>query len=55
MLEFLELKADTILDVDNKSLTHRPDLWGHYGIAREFSAAYDIDLAHPLIQTGKKN
>ena len=26
------------LEVDNKSLTNRPDLWGHYGIAREFSA-----------------
>lgn len=47
MLEFLKLKADTILDVDNKSLTHRPDLWGHLGIAREFSAAYDIDLINP--------
>ncbi len=31
-------KNDTILTVDNKSLTHRPDLWGHYGIAREISA-----------------
>lgn len=28
---------DVILDIDNKSLTHRPDLWGHYGIAREFA------------------
>ena len=31
-------KNDTVLDIDNKSLTHRPDLWGHYGLAREFSA-----------------
>lgn len=29
--------ADTIFEFDNKSLTHRPDLWGHYGIAREIS------------------
>lgn len=29
---------DTVFVVDNKSLTHRPDLWGHYGIAREVSA-----------------
>lgn len=28
---------DTIFEVDNKSLTNRPDLWGHYGIAREIS------------------
>lgn len=30
-------KSDAIFDVDNKSLTHRPDLWGHYGLAREVS------------------
>lgn len=29
---------DVELVVDNKSLTHRPDLWGHYGIAREIAA-----------------
>lgn len=31
-------KDDVVLDIDNKSLTHRPDLWGHYGIAREVAA-----------------
>jgi phenylalanyl-tRNA synthetase beta chain len=35
---------DVILEVDNKSLTNRPDLWGHYGIAREISAIYDLPL-----------
>lgn len=35
---------DIILEVDNKSLTHRPDLWGHYGIAREFSTIYGAEL-----------
>lgn len=29
---------DIIYEVDNKSLTNRPDLWGHYGIAREIAA-----------------
>lgn len=33
---------DVIFDIDNKSLTNRPDLWGHYGMAREFSAIYDL-------------
>ena len=37
---------DVILEVDNKSLTNRPDLWGHYGIARELSAFYGV----PLVQ-----
>ncbi|MDE6285154.1 MAG: phenylalanine--tRNA ligase subunit beta, partial [Bacilli bacterium] len=35
---------DTVLEIDNKSLTNRPDLWGHYGIARELSAIYDVPL-----------
>jgi len=35
---------DTILEIDNKSLTNRPDLWGHYGIAREISALYEFPL-----------
>ncbi|MDF2539221.1 MAG: hypothetical protein K0S76_2242, partial [Herbinix sp.] len=34
--EFMQIE-DTIFEVDNKSLTNRPDLWGHYGIAREIS------------------
>lgn len=29
---------DYVLEVDNKSITHRPDLWGHYGFAREIAA-----------------
>ena len=25
---------DVLFEIDNKSLTHRPDCWGHRGIAR---------------------
>ena len=35
---------DILFEVDNKSLTNRPDLWGHYGIAREFSAIAERPL-----------
>lgn len=35
---------DIIFEVDNKSLTNRPDLWGHYGIAREFAALAGREL-----------
>jgi len=35
---------DVVFEVDNKSLTNRPDLWGHYGIAREFSAMFNREL-----------
>ena len=35
--DLLKLR-DTVIEIDNKSLTHRPDLWGHYGFAREIAA-----------------
>lgn len=35
--EVLPMK-DVICEIDNKSLSHRPDLWGHYGLAREVAA-----------------
>ncbi|MBD3311611.1 MAG: phenylalanine--tRNA ligase subunit beta [Candidatus Magasanikbacteria bacterium] len=39
LAEALELD-DVVLDIDNKSMTHRPDLWGHYGMAREVAAIH---------------
>lgn len=43
---FVELvpECDTLIEIDNKSLTHRPDLWGHYGFAREFAAVFRREL-----------
>ncbi len=39
------LKLDeTILEIDNKSISNRPDLWNHYGIARELSVIFDKKL-----------
>ena len=35
---------DVVFEIDNKSLTNRPDLWGHYGIAREFAAIFGREL-----------
>ena len=35
---------DVLIEIDNKSLTNRPDLWGHYGIAREFAAIFKREL-----------
>ncbi len=35
---------DVVLEIDNKSLTNRPDLWGHYGLAREFAVIFDREL-----------
>lgn len=38
---------DVILDIDNKSITHRPDLWGHFGLARELAAMWQVPLYEP--------
>ena len=35
---------DYIITVDNKSINHRPDLWGHRGIAREIAAYMNYPL-----------
>jgi phenylalanyl-tRNA synthetase beta chain len=39
---------DFMIEIDNKSLTHRPDLWGHYGMAREVAAIYGLELKDPV-------
>ena len=38
---------DVVFEIDNKSLTNRPDLWGHHGIARELAAMFDRPLKDP--------
>ena len=60
IIKALGLK-DMIFEVDNKSITNRPDLWGHYGIAREISAFLKVKLKEQNINlknlkkyTGKK-
>ena len=39
--------VDSIIEIDNKSLTHRPDLWGHHGMAREVAAILGHRLKEP--------
>jgi phenylalanyl-tRNA synthetase beta chain len=39
---------DSIIEIDNKSLTHRPDLWGHVGMAREVAAILGHKLVDPV-------
>lgn len=41
------LQPDWVIEVDNKSLTHRPDLWGHYGMAREVAGITGRPLKDP--------
>jgi phenylalanyl-tRNA synthetase beta chain len=39
---------DSIIEIDNKSITHRPDLWGHHGMAREVAAISRCRLLDPV-------
>ncbi|MCK4539709.1 phenylalanine--tRNA ligase subunit beta [Candidatus Parcubacteria bacterium] len=39
--DYLKLK-DVLFEVDNKSITNRPDLWGHFGMAREVNTFLDL-------------
>jgi phenylalanyl-tRNA synthetase beta chain len=44
----IDLTPDQIIEIDNKSLTHRPDLWGHLGMAREVAAITKRPLRDPV-------
>ena len=33
---------DVIIHLDNKSVNHRPDMWGHRGVAREVAAMLNL-------------
>lgn len=50
--------VDGILEIDNKSITHRPDLWGHFGFARELAALFNLPAVslnqdHKWVTQGK--
>ncbi len=49
---------DIIFDVDNKTLTNRPDLWGHIGLAREAAAIFQKKFIYKpsllKIESGKE-
>jgi len=48
------LKLDDIVyEIDNKSLTHRPDLWSHYGVAREVAAILSNKLENYKVKSFK--
>ena len=52
--EYIPIK-DIVVEIDNKSLTNRPDLWGHYGIAREIAAITGHELLDlPVLEPPKE-
>ncbi len=52
--DFFNITPNILFDIDNKSITHRPDLWGHYGMAREFAAVFEKQLENPFNEEWKK-
>lgn len=38
------LGAGAVVEVNNTAITARPDLWGHYGVARELAAILEREL-----------
>ncbi|MDD4272022.1 MAG: phenylalanine--tRNA ligase subunit beta, partial [Patescibacteria group bacterium] len=55
--DYLKLN-DVVFEVDNKSITHRADLWSHYGMARDISAflntKFKVYAPKPAILKAKK-
>jgi phenylalanyl-tRNA synthetase beta chain len=45
---------DFILEIDNKSLTHRSDLFSHLGLARELAAIFGKKLKLPKLKKPKE-
>ncbi|MCU0820944.1 MAG: phenylalanine--tRNA ligase subunit beta [Spirochaetes bacterium] len=41
-------RTDVVLDIDNKALTHRPDLWSHVGFSREVAALFNRKSKNPV-------
>lgn len=46
---------DTVIEIENKALAHRPDCFSHLGIAREIAAIQKTNLKNPLPKLIKKN
>lgn len=46
LVDYLNLD-DTVIDIENKMFTHRPDLFGQLGVAREISGIYGQKFSSP--------
>jgi len=47
--------CDVRFEVDNKAITHRPDLWSHWGFAREIGALFGRRVKSPVDLSLAKN
>lgn len=49
--DITELLQDVIFEIENKSISHRPDCFSHMGIAREISALLNTDFQPRNLET----
>ncbi len=47
-------ESDFVIEIENKTINHRPDLWGHYGIARELRTIFRKEWKKELSYKGIK-
>lgn len=47
--------SDTVLEIENKALTHRPDCFSQIGLTREIAAYFNLSLTDPLEKLNKEN
>lgn len=45
-------ESDYVIEIENKTINHRPDLWGHFGIARELRAILGVEWKKALSYKG---
>lgn len=55
LAEAMKFTGDTVFEIDNKSITHRPDLWNHLGFARELAAIFGSELQLPQLPELKED
>ncbi len=54
LADYLKMPTDILFDIDNKSLTNRPDLWSQLGMAREFATVFKTNLNNPYNESWEK-
>lgn len=52
-LDDLLRTMDIVYEIENKALTHRPDMFSHFGFARELSVMFDTKLELPEYMDSK--
>lgn len=50
LAQIFDTGGDVVFEIDNKSLSNRPDLWGHRGMAREVAALFHASFKEHSVQ-----